>query len=547
MGVTGEENRYLEAELPEGFVCRMKKLLGEEFFLFLASYQKPRTQGLRFNGLKAKSGKAAEKEDAGKVNKDEEKTGNAGGSGALERDCRAYFSLEEVLWAEGGFTYAKEDRPGKHPYHEAGLYYIQEPSAMAAAEALEVRPGEIVLDLCAAPGGKSTQIAAHLQGKGLLVSNEIHPARAKILSQNIERMGAANVVVTNHDARTMAEWLPEFFDKIIVDAPCSGEGMFRKEPEARKEWMPDSPGQCSRRQKEILGYAAAMLKPGGKLVYSTCTFAPEENEGTIEAFLRNHAEFFIEDMTSRKKGFAAFGQGRPDWVDEGGRKELEATCRLWPHKIHGEGHYLAVLGKRAAEEGKGTSAANLSGKTGEKRGKESRERNKGNHLEGMGSRELKKVFRAFCQEVFCAGDWKFEDRFMFFGEQLYAVPKHMPDIRGKKVLRPGLHLGSFKKNRFEPSHALALYLNIDQVKQYVNLDSRGEWVIRYLKGEALPVEEVLSDGKKKFLVSTDSEKEFLANMVSGWVLVAVDGYSLGWAKLAGGRLQNHYPKGLRWG
>ena len=141
----------------------------------------------------------------------------------------------------------------------------------------------------------------------------------------------------------------------------------------------------------------------------------------------------------------------------------------------------------------------------------------------------------------------FEDRFMFFGEQLYAVPEPMPDIRGKKVLRPGLHLGSFKKNRFEPSHALALYLNIDQVKQYVNLDSRGAWVIRYLKGEALPVEEVLSDGKKKFLVSMDSEKKFLADMASGWVLVAVDGYSLGWAKLAGGRLQNHYPKGLRWG
>lgn len=463
--------------LPEAFVCRMKEWLGEEFPLFLASYQEPRAQGLRLNGLK---GDLAE----------------------LEKVCRLWFDLEPVPWTECGFYYGEEDRPGKHPYHEAGLYYIQEPSAMAVVEALGAEPGEKVLDLCAAPGGKSTQIAAQLKGKGLLVSNEIHPARAKILSQNIERMGAANVVVTNHDAQVLAQWLLGFFDKIVVDAPCSGEGMFRKEVKARAEWSPDAPRQCSLRQQEILASAALMLKPGGRLVYSTCTFAPEENEGTIEAFLEEHREFMLED-----------------------------SFRLWPHRIRGEGHYLAVL-CRENVMGNGGEKTEISGKKREKRG-----------LPRRDNREGEKAFSRFCGEVFAAGDWKRQDsaqeaaaadhgvNYLWFGDQLYALPGEMPDIRGKKVLRPGLHLGSLKKNRFEPSHALALYMKKAQVKQWVDLDSRGEAVIRYLKGESL-------SAKDGVLFSHPE--------ASGWVLVTVDGYSLGWAKLAGGRLQNHYPKGLRW-
>lgn len=475
---------------------------------------------------------------------------------------------------------------------------------MAVVEALEIKPGDRVLDLCAAPGGKSTQIASYLQGEGLLISNEIHPARAKILSQNIERMGAANVAVTNHDAHALARWLPEFFDKIVVDAPCSGEGMFRKEPEARAEWTPDSPSKCSLRQQEILDNAAQMLKPGGRLVYSTCTFAPEENEGTIEVFLQKHQEFFIEDSVREIQGFSAFGRGRPEWayfdggrqeqayfdggrskqalegngegVGEGrqpgsGRKGLEAAFRLWPHQIKGEGHFLAVLGKMDVGEEKKAAGEETAGKIrgsnitgcekmsvevskkkkgegGEKNTKKGREMMKSQEL---GNQEWEQVFRCFCREVFCAGTWKRVDkaeqgytgnRFMYFGEQLYDVPEQLLDICGKKVLRPGLHLGSFKKNRFEPSHALALYLKKEQVRQWVNLDSRGEWVIRYLKGEALPVEELLSDRKRELAGSDGFEN----SMASGWVLVTVDGYSLGWAKLAGKRLQNHYPKGLRW-
>lgn len=497
--------------LPEGFLSRMHKLLGGDYPLFAESYRQPRVQGLRLNGLK-------------------------GDTAQMEKDCRAYFHLTPVLWAKNGFYYAPADRPGKHPYHEAGLYYIQEPSAMAVVEALNPQPGERVLDLCAAPGGKSTQIAACLRGEGLLVSNEIHPARAKILSQNMERMGAANGIVTNHDAQTLAEWLPEFFDKIVVDAPCSGEGMFRKDPEARTEWTPDSPRQCSLRQREILRYAAQMLKPGGRMVYSTCTFSPEENEETIEAFLQEHPDISIESADvfsdfrktpTDKEGFPRFGKGRPDWTSNHGRGELESTFRLWPHQLPGEGHYLAIL--RKAPAGSKTAAADqtlsdfdVPTPTPKKRRKE--ERKTRQKSSGINDRELQAIFLQFCRETFIEEDGKKQGEYLLFGDQLYCVPEGLPDMTGKKILRPGLHLGTFKKNRFEPSHALALSLHKEQVKHHLPLTSHDQQVIRYLNGESIPAE----------------------SAASGWVLVTVDGYSLGWGKLAGGRLQNHYPKGLRW-
>ena len=255
-------------ELPQAFTVRMKKLLGsEEYADFIESYEKERTQGLRINPLKTEDGTAlAEK----------------------------MFHLEKIPWAEEGYYYSKSERPGKHPYHEAGVYYIQEPSAMAVAELAAPRQGEWVLDLCAAPGGKSTQLAGKLMGKGVLVCNEIHPARAKILSQNMERMGIGNSIVTNEDSEKLARWFGPVFDKIVIDAPCSGEGMFRKDEEARLQWSEEHVAACAVRQAEILDNGAAMLKPGGRLVYSTCTFAPEENEESIRTFLERHPEFKIE-------------------------------------------------------------------------------------------------------------------------------------------------------------------------------------------------------------------------------------------------------------
>lgn len=560
--------------LPGAFVERMQELLGEEAGLFLASYEDPPVRGLRLNGLK------------GSLQK-------------LEETCREQFHLEKVPWAEEGFYIAggeesgeeeqnreeeqsrekeqngeqeqsvekeqnrergqsekrgqngeKEQRcgqekrvarrPGKHPYHEAGLYYLQEPSAMAAVALLDPEPGERVLDLCAAPGGKSTQIAGRMGGRGLLVSNEIHPARAKILSGNMERMGVSGAVVMNEDPEALAARFPCFFDKILIDAPCSGEGMFRKDPEARKEWSPEAVALCAARQKKILGAGVQMLKPGGLLVYSTCTFAPEEDEGSVAYLLEAHPEFTVEHRSI--VGFEDLGKGRPGWAQEGAEgKGLEDTYRVWPHKARGEGHYLAALRKagedratereharegRAAEcerGGEGVSEDLLKDRKTARRPAE-KARSRGVSPDAGTERQKIDLLRSFCREALLARPWEQQPgRYLAFGEQLYYVPLDMPDMDGIKVLRPGLHLGTFKKKRFEPAHALALYLKPEQAKRQVDLPSLSREAERYLRGETLKIRE----------------------QENGWTLVTVDGYSLGWGKAAGGTLKNHYPKGLR--
>lgn len=454
--------------LPEQFCVRMKEMLGEEYAAFYASYDLPKYQALRINPLKT------------------------------ERDTflqQAPFSLNRVPWTTNGYYYSGNDQPGRHPYHEAGVYYIQEPSAMAPAEYLMAEPGERILDLCAAPGGKSTQIACSMQGEGLIVCNEIHPARAKILSENIERMGVCNALVTNETPQKLSDNFREYFDRILVDAPCSGEGMFRKNEAACDEWSPENVENCAARQAEILDCAAEMLKPGGRLVYSTCTFAPAENEGSISQFLERHPEF--ELLPAEKKD--GMMPGVPAWTDHPA-EGLEHTIRLWPHKLKGEGHYLAVLQKA------GVLSRTYQGYC--RNGVE----------KGINEKECREFF-AFAEENLVK---KITGSFLKFGDQLYRMPEGMPSIRNLKVLRPGLHLGTLKKNRFEPSHALALALRPDQVKHVCNLESDCPQIKAYLNGQTLNM-----DGEK------------------GWYLVAVDGYSIGWGKLAGGILKNHYPKGLR--
>lgn len=463
-------------QLPDEFREKMKELLGEGYDSFIESYDKERVQGLRVNPLK--------------ISRDK-----------FQKICP--FELKKIPWAAEGYYYQAAQRPGKHPFHEAGLYYIQEPSAMAVVELLDPQPGEKILDLCAAPGGKTTHIAGRLQGKGFLLSNEIHPARARILSQNVERMGIGNGVVSNEDSKSLSLRFPGFFDRIVVDAPCSGEGMFRKDEAARLEWTPGHVNACAVRQEELLSNAAVMLKPGGTMVYSTCTFSPEENEQVIESFLLSHPGFSIKDMGERPGLYP----GRRSW-SKSGLADLEKTFRIWPDKSEGEGHYLAVLKKDGDEisEKKQTVPEYTRDKS---------------VLGGL--EEFLKDFLADPAPLLLRKEY------ILFGDQLYLIPPEMMDFKGMKVIRPGLHMGTVKKNRFEPSHAFAHFLKKEEVNRFIDLPADGEEIIKYLKGETLPEETALSGDNKK-----------------GWVLVNAGGYSIGFAKLAGGILKNHYPKGLRW-
>ena len=410
---------------------------------------------------------------------------------------------EQVPWEENGYYYENSDTPGKHPYHEAGLYYIQEPSAMAPVHFLAPRPGEKILDLCAAPGGKSTQIAVAMKGEGILVTNEINRDRAKILSLNIERLGIKNALVTNETPQHLSEVFHGYFDKILVDAPCSGEGMFRKNEVAFGEWSPENVKLCAQRQAEILDCAEKMLLPGGTLCYSTCTFSVDENENTILEFLKKYPDFHVAEL----KLAGGMEAGRPSWTDAGETlsKEISKTVRLWPHKVKGEGHFLCVL-KREGELPSSDHNRYVPG---------------GRLKEA--SKAEKKIFEEFAKETLKDSDILKGTIFMF-GDQMYLAPENMPSPNGLKVMRPGLHLGTIKKDRFEPSHALALALKKEEVQAAVDFEGDSSEIDAFLNGQTLRG----LDKKEK-----------------GWRLILVDGYSIGWAKAAGGMLKNHYPKGLR--
>ena len=427
--------------LPEAFLERMRNQLGDEYEEFLKSLERPRAVALRFNPLKG------------------------------EQPAMA-FVKEPVPWEPKGYYYDPEARPGLHVYHEAGVYYLQEASAMAPVQLLDPKPGEKICDLCAAPGGKTTQIAGRMLGEGFLLCNEINPKRAKILSRNIERMAVSNALVTNEHPANLAKRFPGFFDRVLVDAPCSGEGMFRKEEAAVTDWSQETVEMCANRQAEILHSAAAMVKPGGRLVYSTCTFAPEEDEQAVENFLKAHPEFMAETVDA-------------PWFVPG----ENGSHRMWPHKLLGEGHFAAVLRKTAGEEGEVPETK------GEK---------------------LPKEWVSFAKEL---GIRLPEGKAVSFGQNLFWVPEEMPEINRLKVMRPGLELGTVKKDRFEPAHALALWLKGCRNVQTFPADS--EEMKAYLHGEVVP-----------------SEKK-------GWCLVCADGYSIGWGKSDGRVLKNHYPKGLR--
>ena len=456
--------------LPAAFVEKIKKLLGSEFDEYIKCYDEKRFYGLRVNTKK--------------ISVEE-----------FRKICP--FEIEPIPWIENGFYYDGENvQAAKHPYYFAGLYYLQEPSAMTPANRLPIEPGDKVLDVCAAPGGKATELGAKLQGKGVLVANDISNSRAKGLLKNIELFGIENVLVLSEEPGKLESYFPEYFDKILIDAPCSGEGMFRKDKKMVKAWEEHGPEFFAKIQRSIVTQAARMLKPGGMILYSTCTFDSEENEGTIEFLKEQFPEFEIKDILP----YEGFAKGKPE-VTKSKDASFEKTVRIWPHKLRGEGHYLALLQKGDVPAHKDTE---------ERKGK---------------AKKVPEEISDFFKNISWEMDW---NRLEIYSEKVYYMPQGVPNVKGIRFLRTGLYLGDLKKNRFEPSQSLAMCLKQEEYQQCVSIPVDDERIIKYLKGETIDVEDLVEPKCK------------------GWYLVLVDKYPLGWGKLSNGTLKNKYLPGWRW-
>ncbi|MBS9334541.1 RsmB/NOP family class I SAM-dependent RNA methyltransferase [Fructobacillus sp. M1-13] len=450
--------------LPDAFIAKYQDLLKEQSGPFFAALRGPVDKGFRLNPLKA-------------------------------NQVPVDLSLgQPVPWSKNGY-FGQVD--GKGIDHTTGLVYSQEPSAQFVAEVVDAQPGEKVLDLAAAPGGKSTQLAGQMQGSGLLWTNEIFFSRAKILSENIERFGVSNAIVSSSDSKDLAKALPAFFDRVLLDTPCSGEGMFRKDPDAISYWSEDYPKECAERSEGILSNAVQMVKPGGTLVYSTCTFAPEEDEQTIAWLLKNYPEFSLVDID--KVPGSGIQDARPDWAD--GNPDLKKAARLWPQDLPGEGHFVAKLVKAADAEPVKTIKTQ-----------------KGDRI----SAEEETLLQNFLKETVPGLDVDFS-RLVRFGDRVFMIPSDCPAFQKIKILRAGLCLGTFKKKRFEPDHALALAIQPDQAAQVFAIDDAAAFQA-YIHGEALNTK---------------------ADLQKGFVLMTAGGNGVGWAKFVNGQLKNFYPKGLR--
>lgn len=479
-------------QLPEAFLEEMKALLGEEYERYLACYGEGFEPGLRVNTLKITPKRLRQ---------------------------LVPWELEPVPWTDNGFYYggAKDGdgknkdagnmgsvRPSKHPAYYCGLYYLQEPSAMAPAAMLTVAPGDRVLDLCAAPGGKSTQLGAKLMGRGFLVSNDISYSRARALLKNLELAGVPNICVTSESPEKLASVWPEFFDKILVDAPCSGEGMFRRDEDMVKDWTENGPSRYAPMQRQIMDEAVKLLKPGGLLLYSTCTFSRAEDEETVEYILERHPQMELcsLDLSSVPGACEGFG--------------LKGCIRLFPHRVRGEGHFLALLRKRQGYEDTG---GETSGPSCLVRSADERQR-RGN----SGILEKQEDWKQFLNSLSMELD---PGRIVLHQDHIYYLPECLEWNLPLRFLRTGLLLGEIKKGRFEPSQALAMALKPGQYETTVRLAEEDDRVLRYLKGETLAL----------------SEEE---GPVKGWCLVAMEDYPMGWAKGSGMSLKNKYYPGWRW-
>ena len=453
----------MKIQLPETFTASMKDLLGDEYQAYLDSFEEPRIYGLRVNTLKW-----------------------------TPEQCRqVYGDFQQVPWIANGLLYPEERRMAKDPYYYAGLYYLQEPSAMTPASVLPVEPGARVLDLCAAPGGKSTELGAKLMGKGVLIANDISNSRAKALLKNLELFGISNICVTSETPEKLASVYPEYFDKILVDAPCSGEGMFRKDADMVKDWMEHGPAYYAPIQKEILHQAVAMLKPGGMMVYSTCTFDKREDEEQILDLLKTYPEMEVVPLPRFAGACDSFG--------------FSGAIRLFPHKIKGEGHFVVLLRKNAD-------------------GQEAKQGKAGKQMKIPAVLEKEPELKTFLEKC---GIFEDPSRFMVREDSIYYLPENFEPAKGIRYLRTGLLVGTLKKGRFEPSQALAMALSPGTFEDCISFNRGDDRVIRYLKGETIS----LNEGEKPR---------------KGWVLVCVDSFALGFAKGNGMNLKNKYYPGWRW-
>ena len=441
-------------KLPQRFLDRMRDIVGDEYDEFLTSYDTQINKGIRINTIKCTGLDITE-------------------------------GLERVLWCRDGYYIKDGVISGNHPYHAAGAIYFQEPSAMAAAEAMPVGENWRILDLCAAPGGKTTHIGAKMNNTGLLVSNEIVQKRSQILAENTERMGLTNTIVTNESPSRLSEKFANFFDGIIVDAPCSGEGMFRKEPQAADEWSEAHTLSCAVRQKNILDDAYKMVKCGGYIVYSTCTFSIDENESVVRYMMD---KYNMELCETENLSMLSSGIG------EG----MENCRRILPHKQKGEGHFVALLRRR--EEN------NFVPKQAKK------QKRTDTALES--AVKMYREFEKSTLNIHCEGE------FVLFGDKLYMLPEAI-DTDKLKIVRCGLFMGTVKNKRFEPSHALSHAFDISAYINREERDIKSDDIKRYMHGEVIEGES------------------------SGWCVISADGFVIGWGKGSGGVIKNHYPKSLR--
>ncbi len=476
-------------KLPIEFENRMKKMLGPDFDNYLASFELQSYQGLRVNNLKVSP------EDFLELTDD-----------TVTIDKTAFSPVD---WTDNGFYIGsavqndgdiKGIKPSKHPYYFAGMYYLQEPSAMSTASLLPVEEGDRVLDICAAPGGKSTELAAKLKGTGLLVSNDISNSRAKALLKNLELFGVGNSLITSVAPNELAKHFPSFFDKILIDAPCSGEGMFRKQSNMTTAWENNGVDLFVGLQRSILKEAVTMLKPGGKLIYSTCTFSPEENEQSIQYLLSLDDSLSLVELPL----YDGWDKGHPEWGTEGDCNEELTKCRrLWPHKVKGEGHFVAMVEKKADLNYIDDKTASYN----------------------FSKTKLSIETVDFIKNIKHSFDPK---RMDVLKDKVYYIPKDLPDVRGLRILRCGLLMGEMKKNRFEPSQALAMFLKKNEFDNSISLKCNDDRVVRYLKGETIELFE-----------------QELAGISDGYVLICVDDFPLGWGKNTRGTIKNKYLAGWR--